>query len=103
MPIDMKASLLFHFSFVVEEISFTVLLTNPYIVINARNVYPLWWNICKDPLMWRTIHMTCRFNFSRSRMEKICRCAIGLSCGHLEEIAVRGFGTDERLKYMAHR
>jgi len=98
----MKASLLFHFSFV-EEISFTILLTNPYIVISGRTICPLWWNICKDPLMWRTIHMTCRFDFSRLRMEKIFRCAIDLSCGHLEEIAVRGFGTDELLKYMAHR
>jgi len=28
------------------------------IVTSARNVCPLWWNICKDPLMWRTIQMT---------------------------------------------
>ncbi|RHN68162.1 putative F-box domain-containing protein [Medicago truncatula] len=42
------------------------------IVTSARNVCSLWRNICKDPLMWRTIHMICRFNFSSSCMEKIC-------------------------------
>ncbi|GAU22400.1 hypothetical protein TSUD_122860 [Trifolium subterraneum] len=28
------------------------------IVTSACQVCPLWWNICKDPLMWRTVDMT---------------------------------------------
>ncbi|MCI38935.1 F-box protein SKIP19 [Trifolium medium] len=27
------------------------------ILKNARNVCPYWWNICKDPSMWREIHI----------------------------------------------
>ncbi|PNX79561.1 F-box/LRR protein, partial [Trifolium pratense] len=66
-----------------------------------------WWKICKDPLMWRTIHINdinlndMRFSFRC--LEKICRCAIDLSCGHVEDIAIEFFGTDDLLKYMAHR
>ncbi|CAJ2640759.1 unnamed protein product [Trifolium pratense] len=78
------------------------------IVTSARNVCSLWWNICKDPLMWRgrrTINMsgyqTRQFDFSC--LEKICRCAIDLSCGHLEDIDISLFGTDDLLRYMAHR
>jgi hypothetical protein len=28
------------------------------ILTNACNVCPYWWSICKDPRMWRTIHMS---------------------------------------------
>ena len=74
------------------------------ILISARNVCPLWWHISKDPLMWRTIHMIGNFDnfcFDFRCLEKICRCAIDLSCGHLED----KFGTDDLLKdsYIAHR
>ncbi|PNX89300.1 F-box protein skip19 [Trifolium pratense] len=75
------------------------------IVISARNVCPLWWNICKDPLMWRTIHID-NIHFSQfgfSCLEKICRRAIDLSCGHLKDISIDIIGTDELLKYIAHR
>ncbi|GAU42388.1 hypothetical protein TSUD_123840 [Trifolium subterraneum] len=77
------------------------------IVTIARLVCPQWRNICKDPLMWRTIHISdielndMRFSFRC--LEKICRCAIDLSCGHAEDIAIKLFGTDDLLKYMAHR
>ncbi|XP_050884995.1 putative F-box/LRR-repeat protein 23 [Lathyrus oleraceus] len=76
------------------------------ILISARNVCPLWWHICKDPLMWRTIHMIGNFDnfcFDFRCLEKICRCAIDLSCGHLEDIAIGKFGTDDLLEYIAHR
>jgi hypothetical protein len=70
------------------------------IVTIVRLVCPLWWNICKDPLMWRTIHIsdielnnTMRFSFRC--LEKICRCAIDLSCGHAEDISIDLFGTDD--------
>jgi len=53
------------------------------IVTSARNVCPLWWNVCKDPLMWRTIHMIKRVSpFDFRCLEKICHCAVDLSCGY---------------------
>ncbi|XP_058752318.1 F-box protein SKIP19-like [Vicia villosa] len=75
------------------------------IVTSARNVCPLWWNICKDPLMWRTIDMSSFhiIRFNRSCLDQICRCAIDLSSSHLEGIAISAFGTDDLLEYMAHR
>jgi hypothetical protein len=74
------------------------------IVTSACQVCPLWWNICKDPFMWRTIGMTRR---SRSRyyadenLVKICRIAIDRSCGQLENIDIQDFGTDDLLAYIA--
>ncbi|GAU50713.1 hypothetical protein TSUD_123650 [Trifolium subterraneum] len=81
------------------------------LVTTARFVCTQWWKICKDPLMWRTIHMINidlsdpRFSFRLCSFEKICRCAIDLSCGHAEDIAIDYFGreTDDLLKYMARR
>ncbi|XP_058783594.1 putative F-box/LRR-repeat protein 23 [Vicia villosa] len=75
------------------------------IVTSARNVCPLWWNICKDPLMWRTIridniHYTL---FGYGCLEKICRLAVDLSCGQVEDINIDVIGTDALFKYIAHR
>ncbi|CAK8566638.1 unnamed protein product [Lathyrus sativus] len=75
------------------------------IITSARNVCPMWWNICEDPFMWRTIDMSniklVPFDFRC--LDKICRCAVDLSCGHLEDIAIESFGTDDLLKHVAHR
>ncbi|PNX90725.1 F-box protein skip19 [Trifolium pratense] len=79
------------------------------IVISVRNVCRLWWNICKDPLMWRTIrmgniqiiHMKLLFTFCC--LEKIFRCAINKSCGHVEDIDVELIVTNDVLEYMAYR
>ncbi|CAL5203196.1 unnamed protein product [Lathyrus oleraceus] len=75
------------------------------ILISARNVCPLWWHICKDPSMWRTIRI---YNiefipYDFCCLEKIVRCAVDLSCGHLEDIALELFCTDDLLEYIAHR
>jgi hypothetical protein len=81
------------------------------IVTSACQVCPLWWNICKDPLMWRTIDMiqTHMPRDSRSRyyaiadenLVKICRFAIDRSCCQLENIDIADFGTDDLLAYIA--
>ncbi|XP_058783582.1 putative F-box/LRR-repeat protein 9 [Vicia villosa] len=75
------------------------------IMLSARNVCHLWWHIFKDPLMWRTIHISniehIPYNFCS--LEKIVRCVVDLSCGHLEDIALELFCTDDLLKYIAHR
>lgn len=72
------------------------------IVTNACRVCPLWWNICKDPLMWRTIHIT-NLRTSAHDLDNICCYAFERSCGHLEDIDIEYFCTDNLLKYIADR
>lgn len=72
------------------------------ILMSARQVCSLWWNICKDPFMWRTIVMTYPRN-SPYNLAKICRYAVRQSCGHLEDINIEYFGTNELLIYIANR
>jgi hypothetical protein len=73
------------------------------IVTSACQVCPLWWNICKDPLMWRTIHMTDNDSYPYDNMDlvKICCYAVERSCGHLRDIAIVSFCTDDLLQYIA--
>ncbi|XP_024633457.2 putative F-box/LRR-repeat protein 23 [Medicago truncatula] len=71
------------------------------ILKKARNVCPYWWNICKDPLMWRTIHMSNNETSPDVDLVKICRYAVGQSCGHLEDIEIVSFCTDDLLHYIA--
>ncbi|CAI8597203.1 unnamed protein product [Vicia faba] len=75
------------------------------ILISARNVCPYWWNICKDPLMWRTIRMTDihMLRYNSSNLSNICRYAVDKSCGGLEHIYIKFFGNDDLLQYVADR
>ncbi|PNX83036.1 F-box protein skip19, partial [Trifolium pratense] len=83
------------------------------ILTNVRNVCPYWWNICKDPSIWREIHMgNFQFYFESSnrvtpdlddRLVKMCQYAVDLSSGHLEKIHIYRFGTDNLLRYIADR
>ncbi|XP_057432137.1 putative F-box/LRR-repeat protein 23 [Lotus japonicus] len=73
------------------------------IVTSASQVCSLWWNICKDPLMWRTIDMSEDSNHPNYKFEMICRNAIDRSCGHLEDISIGRFATNDLLKYIADR
>ncbi|XP_015878944.3 F-box protein SKIP19 [Ziziphus jujuba] len=75
------------------------------ILTSAQNVCSSWRNICKDPLMWRTIDMrnpgdTYGMDYD---LETMCRHAIDLSCGQLVDINIEFFGTDELLKYLTDR
>ncbi|XP_057450087.1 putative F-box/LRR-repeat protein 23 [Lotus japonicus] len=64
------------------------------IVTSACLVCPLWWNICKDPHMWRTIAITHpRYSFYNS--VDICSYAIRRSYGHLEDISIDSIATDD--------
>jgi hypothetical protein len=70
------------------------------IVKIACQVCPIWWNVCKDPLVWRNIRMTsfsCSLYF-HAELVKICRYAVERSCGHLEEVDIEYFCTDELLE-----
>ncbi|KAI5407343.1 putative F-box/LRR-repeat protein 23 [Lathyrus oleraceus] len=70
------------------------------IVKSVCGVCPLWWNICKDPSLWRTINMTsftCGLLFHND-LVKICHYAVERSCGHLEDVDIEYFCTDELLE-----
>ncbi|XP_058783519.1 putative F-box/LRR-repeat protein 23 [Vicia villosa] len=77
------------------------------ILTSACGVCSLWWNICKDPLMWRTINLGDQFEFpSKFRftldLEKICFDAVKRSCDHLEEVDLDQCATDDLLKCIAN-
>ncbi|CAJ2640786.1 unnamed protein product [Trifolium pratense] len=73
------------------------------IVTSICLVCPLWWNICKDPSMWRTIHMSNNESsrYSDEDLVNICRYAAERSCGQLEDIEIVSFCTDNLLQYIA--
>ncbi|XP_057428426.1 putative F-box/LRR-repeat protein 23 [Lotus japonicus] len=73
------------------------------VVKTACHVCSLWRNICKDPLMWRTIDIPASPATSRSCSVNVCRFAVDQSCGLLQEINIELFGTDVLLKYIADR
>jgi hypothetical protein len=82
------------------------------ILTKARYVCPYWWNICKDPFMWRKINMgrfhLCFSSFNLGtrnldRLVNLCQYAVDLSSGHLEEIDIYSFGTVDLLQYIADR
>ncbi|CAK8570604.1 unnamed protein product [Lathyrus sativus] len=75
------------------------------IITGASLVCPLWWNFCKEPYIWRTIHMQ---NFYRSRYDrthwvKMFQYAVDRSCGQLEDVYIYMLGNDELLEYIADR
>ncbi|XP_057457937.1 putative F-box/LRR-repeat protein 23 [Lotus japonicus] len=76
------------------------------ILTSARLVCPLWWKICKDPLMWRTIDLTnCLWwdsNYPHNELVNCCLKAIERSCGHLEDISIKYFGNNQILKCIAY-
>ncbi|KAI5407345.1 hypothetical protein KIW84_053556, partial [Lathyrus oleraceus] len=93
-------------------------LSTVEIVTSACLVCPLWWNICKDPLMWHTINMTnVRCLFYKNHFEnpttfsllynnhpedlKVCRYAVERSCGHLIDINIEYFANDDLLEYIS--
>ncbi|XP_058783602.1 putative F-box/LRR-repeat protein 23 [Vicia villosa] len=77
------------------------------ILTSACQVCPIWWNICKDPHMWRSINIT-KYGYNHSmhntdKFVKICRNAIERSCGQVEYIDIEHFATDDLLAYIANR
>lgn len=96
LPTDVTADILFR-------------LDTYDIMKNVRNVCSLWWKICKNPIMWQTIYMG---NFDRvclpqyqifGHLVKICRYAVHLSSGHLKDIYIFKFATDDLLRYIVER
>lgn len=75
------------------------------ILVSAQKVCTLWWNLCKAPLMWRSIDM-CNLGDNWNMpydLEKMTMHAIDRSCGGLVDISLWDFATDELLKYITYR
>ncbi|XP_062163008.1 putative F-box/LRR-repeat protein 23 [Alnus glutinosa] len=74
------------------------------ILTSAQMVCSPWHKLCKDPSMWRAVHMRnslapyWEFPY---HLEKMCRHAVDRSCGQLVDINVENFGTDELLRHIA--
>ncbi|KAK5837626.1 F-box SKIP19 -like protein [Gossypium arboreum] len=75
------------------------------ILNSAQNVCSLWRNICKDPLMWRSIDMHNLGDLwdMDYDLAKMCVHAVDRSCGHLLDINVEYFGTDALLLHISER
>ncbi|KAK6932117.1 Leucine-rich repeat [Dillenia turbinata] len=75
------------------------------ILINAQRVCKLWWKLCKDPAMWRTIDLS-DLKYCRDMdldPEKVARNAVDRSCGELVDISIEDFGTDILMEYITAR
>ncbi|CAL9015948.1 unnamed protein product [Prunus brigantina] len=71
---------------------------------SAQKVCMGWRNICKDPLIWRTVDMShgdC--DFAAYDLDKMCRHAVDRSCGNLVDINIEHNCTDDLLKYITDR
>ncbi|GJT05682.1 F-box domain containing protein [Tanacetum coccineum] len=77
---------------------------------NARKVCTTWSKICKQPSMWKVIHMqTCKNAYipvggsiyQKSTLRKLCKNAVDRSQGQLVDIKIVEFGDNELLKYIA--
>ncbi|CAJ2640723.1 unnamed protein product [Trifolium pratense] len=84
------------------------------IVTNVCHVCPLWWNIFKYPLMWRSIRMNNILNYvpydfhcvksayRDMNLLKIFFYAVHRSCGNLEVVDIEHFATDDLLHSVAN-
>ena len=72
------------------------------ILETAQKVCMLWRNISKDPSMWNSIDIR-NLGVMDYDLEKMCIHAIDRSCGHLQDINIENFGTDNLLAYITQR
>ncbi|XP_051136511.1 putative F-box/LRR-repeat protein 23 [Andrographis paniculata] len=92
LPADITANILRRLN--VEEI-----------LESAQRVCTAWWRVCKDPSMWRVIHMEPSgpfFDIPTSRkLEMMCHEAVDRSQGQLIDITIECFGTNELILYIS--
>uniref|UniRef100_A0A803MIM0 F-box domain-containing protein n=2 Tax=Chenopodium quinoa TaxID=63459 RepID=A0A803MIM0_CHEQI len=74
------------------------------ILETAQFVCKLWYNLCKDPSMWRSIVM---LNLDEPELsekyQNMLYSAVDRSSGGLINLNIEGFGCDELVKYIAQR
>ncbi|MED6186820.1 hypothetical protein PIB30_070382 [Stylosanthes scabra] len=74
-----------------------------HILTSAQQVCRQWRSICMDPLMWRTINMCNNIGIKHLGdfgLEKTCMNAIDRSCGLLEDLSIKFFGSTDLFKYI---
>ncbi|KAK9065012.1 hypothetical protein SSX86_016395 [Deinandra increscens subsp. villosa] len=72
---------------------------------NAQKVCTAWREICKDPAMWRVIHMQ-KFPGPRespTAYQKMCKLAVDRSQGQVVDLKIIGFCDEELLEYVVDR
>ncbi|GMN38428.1 hypothetical protein TIFTF001_007669 [Ficus carica] len=70
------------------------------ILMRVQFVCKPWFDICKDPLLWRRINVV---NDREAAVGRLCRHAVDRSCGGLLDINIDYFGTDDLLEYITDR
>ncbi|XP_071729242.1 putative F-box/LRR-repeat protein 9 [Rutidosis leptorrhynchoides] len=76
----------------------------PEILENAQKVCTDWYNVCKDPSMWKVIDMyTFTEKVNLPTCTKMSKIAVDRSQGQLTEMVIPRIGTDEVLMYVAAR
>ncbi|KAM2496640.1 hypothetical protein ACFX1W_036496 [Malus domestica] len=75
------------------------------ILWSAQYVCMAWRQICKDPLMWRTIDMRNDGDLDdvMFNLDLMCRCAVDRSAGNLVDLNVEYFGSDCLLNFITDR
>ncbi|XP_047309294.1 putative F-box/LRR-repeat protein 23 [Impatiens glandulifera] len=85
------------------------------IMLNVQKVCVLWYKICQEPVIWRSIDIhsigkLCNLPDSEATyddipydIETITEVAIDRSCGQLININLEYFGNDDLLKYITDR
>ncbi|GKA35531.1 F-box domain containing protein, partial [Tanacetum coccineum] len=74
------------------------------ILENAQKVCTTWRKICKEPAMWKVIHMdTALGSHTMAQLRQMCKNAVDRSQGQLADINILGFCNNELLKYIADR
>lgn len=72
------------------------------ILENAQKVCSTWWKVCKDPAIWRVVHLNKPSEDCRD-FDLMCRCAVDRSQGQLTDLSIFWFGDDELLNNVARR
>ncbi|KAK9049813.1 hypothetical protein SSX86_031218 [Deinandra increscens subsp. villosa] len=72
---------------------------------NAQKVCTAWREICKDPAMWRVIHMQkCpESSESPTAYQKMCKLAVDRSQGQVVDLTIIDFCDEELLEYVVDR
>ncbi|CAK8560840.1 unnamed protein product [Lathyrus sativus] len=87
-----------------KDVTFKILqlLGAVEIVMNARQVCPMWRNICMNPSMWKSIELI-KGHKSPYDLERICMYAVHHGCNHVEEINLEFFATDKLIRKISER
>ncbi|XP_059436602.1 F-box protein SKIP19-like [Corylus avellana] len=90
LPWDVTASILLRFDTI-------------EILTSVQMVCSLWRKLCKDPSMWRTVHVRNPYShWVVSDLEKMCRQAVNCSCGQLVDIYIEYCGDNKLRRHIAN-